>query len=126
MAPDFLIVDEPVDADVHIVAVRGEVDLFTAPEFKQRIAAPIDEGKSRIVIDLTETTFIDSSTLGVLIAAHKRLRNREGRMAVACDVRTIVNTFSVTGLDGVFTILSSREEALEAVRAEPGDGPEDS
>ena len=55
------------------MAVTGEVDLFTAPKFKQRISDPIDAGRSTVIVDLTATTFIDSSSLGVLIGAHRRL-----------------------------------------------------
>ena len=44
MAIDFAIDDRSVDDDTHVVAVTGEIDLFTAPEFKQRMSAPIDDG----------------------------------------------------------------------------------
>src|SRR5688572_23725448 len=114
MAIDFAISDRQVDSDTHIVAVTGEIDLFTAPEFKQRIAAPIDAGRSRVVVDLRETTFIDSSSLGVLIGAHRRLKLRGGALVVVCDVAAIVKTFKVTGLDGLFTVAPTLEEALES------------
>ena len=78
MAMAFSIEDRVVDGDTHVVAVTGEIDLFTAPEFKQRVSAPIDAGRTHVVVDLTETTFIDSSSLGVLIGAHRRLRRLEG------------------------------------------------
>ena len=108
----FAIEDRSVDADTHVVAVAGEIDLFTAPEFKQRVSAPIDEGRTHVVVDLTETTFIDSSSLGVLIGAHRRLKQRGGRLVVACDSEAIVKTFRITGLDSVFTIVDSLEAAL--------------
>ena len=53
MAIDFEIEDRKVDDDTHVVAVSGEIDLFTAPEFKQRMSAPIDAGRSNLVVDLT-------------------------------------------------------------------------
>jgi anti-sigma B factor antagonist len=116
MAIEFGIEDRRA-GDVHVVAVTGEIDLFTAPEFKQRVTAPIAAGLDRVVVDLTATTFIDSSSLGVLIGAHRRLKARGGRLIVACDTDTIVKTFRITGLDGVFTVVPSVEEAL-ASRAE--------
>jgi anti-sigma B factor antagonist len=118
MAIEFGIEDRPVDGGkAHVVAVRGEVDLFTAPEFKQRIMAPIGAGIDLVVVDLTATTFIDSSSLGALIGAHRRLKSRGGRLVVACDSEPIVKTFRITGLDSVFALAPSAEAAL-------GDGAE--
>ena len=114
MAVAFAIEDRSVDADTHIVSVAGEIDLFTAPEFKQRVSAPIDEGRTHVVVDLTETTFIDSSSLGVLIGAHRRLRRLDGHLVVVCSNDAIVKTFRITGLDGVFTIVERMDEALDS------------
>ncbi|MEZ0292305.1 MAG: STAS domain-containing protein [Solirubrobacteraceae bacterium] len=113
MPIEFSIEDRRVDGGkAHVVAVGGEVDLFTAPEFKQRVMAPIAAGVDVVVVDLTETTFIDSSSLGALIGAHRRLKSRGGRLIVACATEPIVKTFRITGLDSVFTIADSAEAAL--------------
>jgi anti-sigma B factor antagonist len=112
VAIDFEIEDRKVDDETHIVAVSGEIDLFTAPEFKQRMSAPIDAGRSNVVVDLSRTTFIDSSSLGVLIGAHRRLKLRGGSLVVVCDNETITKTFKITGLDGVFTLAPTVEAAL--------------
>src|SRR4051794_16334585 len=112
MAIDFAIDDRVIGDDVHVVAVMGEIDLFTAPEFKQRVSAPIDAGRTHLVVDLTATTFIDSSSLGVLIGAHRRLRRLNGSLVIVCSADPIVKTFRITGPDGVFTIVSTLEEAL--------------
>jgi anti-sigma B factor antagonist len=114
MATEFEIEERAAGRDTHVVSVSGEVDLFTAPEFKQRVMAPIAAGVERVVVDLTNTTFIDSSSLGVLIGAHRRLKTRGGRLVVACSNEAIVKTFRITGLDGVFTVVGSVEDALAA------------
>jgi anti-sigma B factor antagonist len=121
MAIEFAIEDRRVADGSHIVAVAGEIDLFTAPEFKQRTSRPIDEGVQRLIVDLTNTTFIDSSSLGVLIGAHRRLKQRNGSLVVVCDNDAIVKTFKITGLDGVFTLVRSLDDALDgdAVGAGP-------
>jgi anti-sigma B factor antagonist len=113
MAIDFSITDRQVNAETHVVAVTGEIDLFTAPEFKQRVSAPIDAGRQNIIVDLTATTFIDSSSLGVLIGAHRRLKLRGGALIVVCDNDAIVKTFRITGLDGVFTLVPSLDDAFD-------------
>jgi len=112
MAIGFEIEDRRIDDDTHVVAVSGEIDLFTAPEFKQRMSEPIDAGRSNLVVDLSATTFIDSSSLGVLIGAHRRLKLRGGSLVVVCDNEAIAKTFQITGLDGVFTLAPSIEAAL--------------
>jgi anti-sigma B factor antagonist len=114
MAMEFSAFDEQVDAATHVVSVRGEIDLFTAPEFKARIHDAIEAGRDVVVVDLSGTTFIDSSSLGVLISAHRRLKMRGGRLVVACDVPAVLNTFKITGLDSVLEMASTREEALAA------------
>jgi anti-sigma B factor antagonist len=117
MAIEFGIRDRAVDGNTHVVSVSGEIDLFTAPEFKQRVMAPIAAGVDHVIVDLMETTFIDSSSLGVLIGAHRRLKSRGGSLIVACDHEAIVKTFRITGLDGVFQLADSVDAALNG-RAE--------
>ena len=80
--------------------------------------APIAAGVDRVVVDLTETTFIDSSSLGVLIGAHRRLKARGGRLMVACDDEAILKTFRITGLDSVFTLARLRRAPRSATDAE--------
>ena len=123
MAIEFSIADKRVSKDRHVVAVTGEIDLFTAPDFKQHVSAPIDEGVAHVVVDLTKTTFIDSSSLGVLIGAHRRLKLRGGSLVVVCDNEAIAKTFKITGLDGVFTIAPTVEAALadDVTSASSGD-----
>jgi len=118
MPPEFALSQESLDDERHVVAVRGEIDLFTAPELKSALADAIEEGRSRIVVDLSETTFLDSTALGVLIGAVKRLRSREGRLTIVNTDDNIAKTFEITGLDQIFTIRSSRDEAVAALDAE--------
>ncbi len=118
MPPEFALSQESLDDERHVVAVRGEIDLFTAPELKSALADAIEEGRSRIVVDLSETTFLDSTALGVLIGAVKRLRSREGRLTIVNTDDNIAKTFEITGLDQIFTIRSSRDDAVAALDAE--------
>jgi anti-sigma B factor antagonist len=72
-----------------------------------------------VVVDLSATTFIDSSSLGVLISAHRRMDMHGGRLVVACDVPAVLSTFKITGLDAVIEMARTRDEALSP---RPGDG----
>ena len=117
MPPEFAVTEHPIDGERHVLAVRGEIDLFTAPELKQVLAESIEAGRVRIIVDLTETTFLDSTALGVLIGAVKRLRSRDGALAIVNVDENIAMTFEITGLDQIFTILPSRAAAFAAVAA---------
>lgn len=112
MAIEFAAWEEQVDKKTRIVAVRGEIDLFTAPEFKQRVNAAIEAGIELVLVDLNEASFIDSSSLGILISAHKRLRMRGDLLVIVCEVPAILNTFTITGLDGVLALEPTRDAAL--------------
>jgi anti-sigma B factor antagonist len=72
----------------------------------------------RIIVDLTETTFLDSTALGVLIGAVKRLRSRDGALAIVNVDDNIAKTFEITGLDQIFPISSTREDAIKALDAD--------
>ena len=96
------------------MTVRGEVDIFTAPEFKALIAAAIDTECDAVLVDLEGATFLDSSSLGVLISAQRRLSMREGRLIIACSVPAVRNTFKITGLDSVLELVDTRADALAA------------
>jgi anti-sigma B factor antagonist len=115
MPPEFALSQDAVDATTQVVAVRGEIDLFTAPELKQVVTDAIESGERRVVIDLTDVSFLDSTALGVLIGAVKRLRSRGGALAIVNTEPSITKTFEITGLDQIFTILPSRDEALTAL-----------
>jgi anti-sigma B factor antagonist len=112
---NFHIEDTAIDDDTHVIELGGEVDLYTAPEFKERLLKLIEEGKTRLVVDLTKATFIDSTTLGVLVGGVKRLRPTDGSLALVCTDSSIIKIFEITGLDRVFPIHSSRDEALSAI-----------
>ena len=113
----FSVEDIEVDATTHVVDVAGEVDLYSAPELKEHVLSAIDAGKTRIVVDLTSTTFIDSTTLGVLVGARKRLREHDGALAVVCADEDKLHLFEMTGLDRVFSIHPDRPAALAAVQS---------
>jgi anti-sigma B factor antagonist len=99
----------------HVIAVSGEVDIFTAPELKRAIGAAIDSGARAIVVDLSDTRFLDSTALGVLIGAVKRLRLVDGRMVIVNTEPSTAKTFEITGLDQIFEIVADRDAALTTV-----------
>jgi anti-sigma B factor antagonist len=109
---NFDVKTDKVDDGTYVISLTGEVDLYTAPEFKQQLLDVISQGGKDVVVDFSNTTFIDSTTLGVLVGGVKRLRAQDGRLALVCSDRNITKIFEITGLDRVFTIYPTRDEAL--------------
>jgi anti-sigma B factor antagonist len=118
MTFDFSLREERSEAGAHVIAVSGEVDIFTAPELKRAISAAIDSGARAIIVDLTETRFLDSTALGVLIGAVKRLRLVDGRMVIVNTEPSTAKTFEITGLDQIFEIVADRKAAIATVSAD--------
>ncbi len=95
-----------------VVAVTGEADLYTAPELKERLIEEIDAGATHLVIDLSETNFIDSTALGVLTGTMKRLAPHKGRVSLVINDRSIRKVFEITKLDELFSVYATRGDAL--------------
>src|SRR5213596_2046089 len=110
---NFDIKTEQLGDDAYLISLSGEVDLYTAPDFKQQLLQVIGDGARQVIVDFTQTTFIDSTTLGVLVGGVKRLRPAGGRLSIVSSDRNITKIFEITGLDRVFPIYSTRDEALE-------------
>jgi anti-sigma B factor antagonist len=108
---------EKLGEDAYVIALAGEVDLYTAPELKQQLIEVIGAGAKEVVVDLTDTTFIDSTTLGVLVGGVKRLRPNGGKLSLVCSDKNITKIFEITGLDKVFPIHATRAEAVETINS---------
>jgi anti-sigma B factor antagonist len=114
---NFDIKTEQLGDDAYVISLAGEVDLYTAPEFKQQLLEVIGQGGKQVIVDFSNTTFIDSTTLGVLVGGVKRLRTNEGQLSLVCSDRNITKIFEITGLDRVFTIYPTRDEAVSNVNS---------
>ena len=120
---NFDIKTEQLGDHAFVIALAGEVDLYTAPEFKQQLLDVIGQGAKDVVVDFSDTTFIDSTTLGVLVGGVKRLRTNDGQLSLVCSDRNITKIFEITGLDRVFTIYPTRDEAISKLHAAAADQP---
>lgn len=94
-----------------VLAVRGEVDVYTAPRLRERLVELVSEGVRRMVVDLEGVDFLDSTGLGVLVGGLKRLRSHDGDLALVCTQPRILKVFEITGLTKVFSIHDSVDAA---------------
>jgi anti-sigma B factor antagonist len=121
MLQDLQIADYALDSRTHVIEVEGQIDLYAAPEFKERTARVIEGGAKCVIIDLSRVTFMDSTGLGVLVGALKRIRAARADLLLVVTDYDIERLFELTGLDGTFRIYRSRDDALEQLAANRGD-----
>lgn len=95
-----------------VLSVAGEVDVYTAPQFRQQLIELVDLGHRKIVVDLEGVEFLDSTGLGVLVGGLKRVRSHDGDLALVCTQRRILKVLEITGLTKVFAIHDSVDKAV--------------
>jgi anti-sigma B factor antagonist len=124
-SPSFQLSDESLDEQTHLIAVRGEVHVSTAPEFSERLNDAIAGGKTGVVIDMTGVEFIDSTGLSVLLNALRRVTRQQGALALAVNNPTVLRLFEITRLDSTFDIYPDRAAAIDRVKGTQGAGTGD-
>jgi anti-sigma B factor antagonist len=105
---------ETVDDEIAVVSVTGYLDFDAAPALKQRLVESIDAGCDRLVVDLAETGFIDSTAIGVLVGALKRIQESGGSLVVVCANENVQSIFELVGLDELIGLHPSRDDAISA------------
>jgi anti-sigma B factor antagonist len=108
----FKVETELLGDETRVASVSGELDMYTAPPFQEQIHEALNNGHARIVVDLSACEFLDSTALGILIAANKHLGEKNGRLVLVAADRNIVKVFQITELDRTFTIVPTRASAL--------------
>ena len=105
-----------------VVTVYGELDLHGAGLLGAELDRVLDERATNVVVDLLRVTFLDSTALGVLVGAAKRVRARGGSIVLVSDDPRTLRVFEITGLGGIFLLERSLVAAIEAVTADVDGG----
>ena len=101
---------------VAVIALSGEVDVYTSPRLKQEMVELLNKGTTNLVVNLPAVQYLDSTGLGVLNGGLKRAREREGDLRLVCDNVRILRIFEITGLTKIFDIHRGEAEALEGLQ----------
>ena len=102
-------------ADSHaVVDVKGEIDVYTAPKLREKLIELVSEGSYDVVVNLEGVDFLDSTGLGVLVGALKKVRADGGTLDIVCTQERILKIFDITGLDKVFGLHQSVAQAIAA------------
>jgi anti-sigma B factor antagonist len=105
----------PIGEHAYLISLAGDFDLHVGPEFERRVLEALGRGASELLIDLSEVSFIDSTTIGILMRTRKRLAPVGGRVLVVTSDRNILRLFEITALDRMFEIYARRSDALEEI-----------
>jgi anti-sigma B factor antagonist len=95
-----------------ILTLRGEIDVYTAPQLRQAIVDIVDGGATRLVVDMRSVEFLDSTGLGVLVDGLRRVKTKDGSLSIVATQDKILKIFDITGLNKAFLIHDSVDEAL--------------
>jgi anti-anti-sigma factor len=116
---DFSIVDGG-GGETTVVQVTGEIDMETGPAFQRGLLRAIGAGRSGLIVDLSESSFMDSTALTNLVNAFDSLRRQGGgRLAIVATDPRMRALFDVARLDRDFKIYESRADAVADVSAAP-------
>ena len=94
-----------------VVDVKGEIDVYTAPKLREKLIELVSEGSYDVVVNLEGVDFLDSTGLGVLVGALKRVKAHDGSLSLICTQDKILKIFKITGLTKVFSIHSAESDA---------------
>jgi|SRR5580692_760489 anti-sigma B factor antagonist len=118
-AVEFGIIGHELDERTSLISVEGDLDLSTAPQLKWMLVDSLEAGHDQLVLDLSLSTFMDSTALGVLIGVNRSL-DVGGRMAIACARKDLLHIFELSGMDGAFAIFATLGEALAYIQQDAG------
>lgn len=105
-------ITETVEGETPVLSVRGEIDVQTAPELRERLVQVSQNGHKTVVVDLSEVTFLDSTALGVLVSGLKRFRSDGGDLRLVVTGRGVAKVLEITGLVDVFQIFDTAQAAI--------------
>lgn len=106
------VVESRTEGPWTVIDVTGEVDMFTAPKLREKLVQTVDQGAYKIIVNLEGVSFMDSTGLGTLVGGLKRVKEHDGTLGLVCSSRPVLRVLTITGLNNVFPIHESVEQAL--------------
>ena len=100
------------DDNIGVVVPRGRLNMVAARQLRETLTGLVESGTPRIVVDLAETTFLDSSALGALVAGLKTARQAGGDLRIARPTESVLTVFKLTNLDKVLRPRADVESAF--------------
>jgi anti-anti-sigma factor len=102
--------------DLALIKIEGRLDSATSGQFGERLLKLIDEGNAKLVLDLSDLSYISSAGLRVFLTAAKRIESRKGRIFLCCMRSEVKDVFDISGFTPLFEIFPTQEDARNSLR----------
>lgn len=112
---DINVTTREINETAAALEVAGEIDVYASPSVKEAINGLIDKNFTNLIISLEEVRYIDSTGLGVLIGALKKIREKDGKVLIVCGNPQLKKIFNITGLVRIFSMYETMAEAEKAL-----------
>jgi anti-sigma B factor antagonist len=112
MDPTRLDLSQRIENGIPVVDVDGEIDVYTVPKFKEALSGVIEDGHRKILVNLTQVGYMDSSGFGALLGATKRLRPEGGKLGLVGCNQVIGRMLRITRLNTIFEMFDSEADAI--------------
>ena len=111
-ADEFVVRTREHGTETIVISVEGELDIATAHEFERELVNAARCASGRVVVDLTATTFFDSSAIRALIAGSRRLKASGAETCVVCSGSAVERVLQITGVDRLLEVYATVEDAV--------------
>ena len=101
---------------IEVIDVEGEIDIYTAPRLRELLTDLASKDNCQLIVNLEKVKFLDSTGLGVLVGALKRVRARDGSLDLVCPQQRLLKIFRTTGLTKAFGIHQTMAQAIAATK----------
>jgi anti-anti-sigma factor len=98
-----------------VVSVKGRMDAVTAPEFERSLSDLISKGENTFLLDFGALEYISSAGLRSILAAAKKLKERQGKIVIAGLQGPVEEVFKISGFSSIFKIFATEETALKEI-----------
>ncbi len=105
------------NGSVTVIQLTGELDAYTSARFREVMVDAIEDGGANLIVSMANVEYIDSSGLGALVGGLKRSSERNGKIVIVCAQPQVRKVFEITGLEKVFPLFESEEQALSAFQS---------
>ena len=116
----FSLHEEAPETGVLVIALEGEADMSTAVKFNESFFSAARSGMKRVIADLSDVSFIDTTMLNALVVGHRRMVRDRGSFAVVCNGPRVARVLEITGLGQILDVFGTRDDALAHVRQVSG------
>ncbi|GHD43144.1 hypothetical protein GCM10010335_46800 [Streptomyces galbus] len=110
--PDGLSVLSAATGDVHVLTLAGEIDHHTGDELRRALDGVTGAARPRVVLDMHQVGFMDSSGINILLTAHRAATDADGWLRLAAPTASVLRTLQLVGVDTVIDCHSTLDEAL--------------